>query len=97
MIYHGPLKPLEKVLLQSPLVPWAYFASNFYHNVYWYPFVGRKRVKEALDTRWGRLFREYGSGEVVMPGMERKTVLQAVVGLTLASALTAGLIHLLRR
>ena len=97
MIYHGPLKPLEKVLLQSPLVPWAYFASNFYHNVYWYPFVGRKRVKEALDTRWGRLFREYGSGEVVMPGMERKTVLQAVVGLTLASALTAGLMHLLRR
>ncbi len=97
MIYHGPLKPLEKVLLQSPLVPWAYFASNFYHNVYWYPFVGRKRVKEALDTRWGRLFREYGNGEVVMPGMERKTVLQAVVGLTLAAALTAGLIHLLRR
>ncbi|HEX2980167.1 MAG TPA: DUF362 domain-containing protein, partial [Anaerolineaceae bacterium] len=25
MIYHGPLKPLEKVLLQSPLVPWSYF------------------------------------------------------------------------
>ena len=41
MIYHGWLKPLEKTLLQSPLVPWAYFASNFYHNVYWYPFVGR--------------------------------------------------------
>ena len=33
LIYHGPLKPFEKVLLQSPLVPWSYFASNFYHNV----------------------------------------------------------------
>ncbi|HLE23831.1 MAG TPA: DUF362 domain-containing protein [Anaerolineales bacterium] len=87
MIYHGWLKPLEKVLLQSPLVPWSYFASNFYHNVYWYPFVGRRRVREALRTRWGRLFREYGDGQVVMPGMEPKTVLQAVVVLALLAVL----------
>jgi uncharacterized protein (DUF362 family) len=92
LIYHGPLKPLEKLLLQSPLVPWSYFASNFYHNVYWYPFIGRKRVESALDTRWGQHFKDYGDGEVVMPGMEPKTVVQAVVGLTLLAALTiAGL------
>jgi uncharacterized protein (DUF362 family) len=92
LIYHGPLKPFEKVLLQSPLVPWSYFASNFYHNVYWYPFVGRKRVESALDTRWGQLFKEYGDGQVVMPGMEPKTVVQAVVGLTLLTILgIAGL------
>ena len=78
MIYHGWLKPFEKLLLQSPLVPWAYFASNFYHNVYWYPFVGRKRVEEALKTKWGQLFKKYGDGKVVMPGMERKTVIQAL-------------------
>lgn len=80
MIYHGPLKPFEKILLQSPLVPWSYFASNFYHNVYWYPFVGRKRVQAALQTKWGRLFKEYGDGNVVMPGMEPKTVIQAAIG-----------------
>ena len=57
LIYHGPLKPFEKLLLQSPIVPWSYFASNFYHNVYWYPFVGRKRVEAALQTKWGQLFR----------------------------------------
>jgi len=96
MIYHGPLKPLEKILLQSPLVPWAYFASNFYHNVYWYPFVGRKRVQAALDTKWGRLFRSYGDGGVVLPGMEPKTVVQAVVGLTVLAVLTVGGISLLR-
>jgi len=83
LIYHGPLKPLEKLLLQSPLVPWSYFASNFYHNVYWYPFVGRKRVAAALKNPWGQLFASYGDGEVVMPGMEPKTVIQAIVGLTL--------------
>ncbi len=81
MIYHGPLKPFEKILLQSPLVPWSYFASNFYHNVYWYPFVGRKRVEAALQTKWGKLFKEYGDGQVVMPGMEPKTVIQAMIAL----------------
>jgi len=97
LIYHGPLKPFEKLLLQTPLVPWAYFASNFYHNVYWYPFVGRKRVRSALETRWGQLFRSYGDGEVVMPGMEPKTVLQAVVGLTLLSLLAVAGVCLLRK
>ncbi len=95
LIYHGPLKPLEKVLLQSPLVPWSFFASNFYHNVYWYPFVGRPRVEAALNTKWGRLFREYGDGQVVMPGMEPKTVLQAVVGLTVMTVFGMGLAALM--
>ena len=93
LIYHGPLKPLEKMLLQSPLVPWSYFASNFYHNVYWYPFVGRKRVEAALQTKWGHKFEQYGNGEVVLPGIEPKTVIQAVVGLTLLTATLAGLVY----
>jgi hypothetical protein len=78
-------------------VPWSYFASNFYHNVYWYPFVGRKRVRSALETRWGQLFRSYGDGEVVMPGMEPKTVLQAVVGLTLFILLAMAGVYLLSK
>jgi uncharacterized protein (DUF362 family) len=86
LIYHGPLKPLEKLLLQTPLVPWSYFASNFYHNVYWYPFVGRKRVESALKTQWGQKFASYGDGQVVMPGMEPKTVVQAAAGLALLGA-----------
>jgi len=97
MIYHGPLKPLEKVLLQGPLVPWSYFASNFYHNVYWYPFVGRKRVEAALATPWGQLFKNYGDGGVVMPGVEPKTVVQAGAALTAAAAVAGGLIWMLSR
>lgn len=92
MIYHGPLKPFEKVLLQSPLVPWSFFASNFYHNVYWYPFIGRKRVEEALKTPWGQLFRDYGDGNVVMPGMEPKTVKQAAAGAGILAIIIALLI-----
>jgi uncharacterized protein (DUF362 family) len=88
LIYHGALKPFESALLRSPVVPWSYFASNFYHNVYWYPFVGRPRVESALDTKWGRLFASYGNGEVVMPGMEPRTA--AIAGTAVLGLLIAG-------
>lgn len=96
MIYHGPLKPFEHLLLRSPLVPWSYFASNFYHNVYWYPFVGRKRVAAALETKWGRLFQDYGGDAglegAVLPGLERRTAAIALLGLAgVLSVIGAGL------
>ena len=59
LIYWGPLKPLERLLLRTPIVPWAYFASNVYHNDYWLRFVGRKRIAEAMKTDWGKLFQSY--------------------------------------
>ncbi|MFZ2097705.1 MAG: DUF362 domain-containing protein [Anaerolineales bacterium] len=93
LIYHGWLHTFEKPLLRSPLVLWAYFASNFYHNVYWYPFIGRKRVMAALDTRWGKLFQSYGDGQVVMPGMEPKTVIQAAAGFAFLLAIVGGLAY----
>ncbi len=90
LIYHGPLKPFENLLLRTPLVPWSYFASNFYHNVYWYPFVGRPRVRAALQTKWGRLFQAYGDGKVVMPGMQPETAAIALGGLVALTALLVG-------
>jgi uncharacterized protein (DUF362 family) len=94
MIYHGALKPFEALLLRSPIVPWSYFASNFYHNVYWYPVVGRKRVEAALDTPWGELFQQYGA-EVglegaVLPSVETKTLLQGAAGLAGLAATVGG-------
>ncbi len=59
LIYWGPLKPLENLLLRSPVVPWAFFASNLYHNQYWLRFIGRKRIREAMKTDWGELFKNY--------------------------------------
>lgn len=59
-IYWGPLKPLERFLLRSPIVPWSYLASRLYYDIYWYHFVGVKRVREMINTDWGRLFMRYG-------------------------------------
>ncbi len=94
LIYHGPLKPLENLLLRSPLVPWSYVASNVYHNVYWYPVHGRRRVKEALQTKWGQLFLSYDDGKVVLPGPDPVGTAIVVGGL---AALVAGMVSIARR
>ena len=59
LIYWGPLKPLENMLLRSPLVGLAFLASNVYHNGYWLKTIGRRRIKDALKTEWGELFKSY--------------------------------------
>lgn len=50
---------LEKLLLQSIITPWSYFASNLYHDYYWYNFVGANRLKTYYRSDWGQLFKHY--------------------------------------
>lgn len=59
MLRKGFLRFLEKPLLHSPLVVWAPFASNLYHDFLWYPTIGRKRIREFTKTTWGSLFDRY--------------------------------------
>ena len=59
MIYWGPLKALEHLLLRTVVALWSYAASYLYHDVYWYNVVGRARVKKALQTDRGKLFASY--------------------------------------
>lgn len=59
VIRKGFLRPLERILLHSPLVVWAPFASNVYHDWMWYPTVGRSRINAFMRTEWGQLFRTY--------------------------------------
>ena len=59
LIYWGPLKRLERLLLQTWIAPWSFLASRAYHDLYWYNIVGRRRVARALQTEWGRLFQRY--------------------------------------
>jgi uncharacterized protein (DUF362 family) len=58
-IYWGPLKPLEHLLLRTPIVPWSFVASRFYHDYYWYNVHGKKIARKFLQTGWGALFTSY--------------------------------------
>ncbi len=50
----------EKLILHTFITPWSYLASRLYHDVYWYNFVGRKRIGKYLDSDWGKLLSDYG-------------------------------------
>jgi uncharacterized protein (DUF362 family) len=62
LLRKGPLRFLEKIALHSPLVVWAPAASNFYHDLVWYPTVGKSIIRKFSMTEWGRLFEKYKSG-----------------------------------
>jgi uncharacterized protein (DUF362 family) len=59
MLRKGFLRPLEKLLLHTPLIVWAPLASNIYHDFLWYSTVGRKRIREFMKTEWGALWQRY--------------------------------------
>jgi uncharacterized protein (DUF362 family) len=59
LIRKGFLRPFERLLLHSPLVVWAPFASNVYHDMMWYPTVGQSRIRDFMRTEWGALFKQY--------------------------------------
>ena len=59
MLRLGPLSFLEGIFLKSPLVVWAPLASNIYHDVFWYPTIGKRIINKFKETEWGKLFDKY--------------------------------------
>jgi hypothetical protein len=55
-IYWGPLKRPLEWSLRTWMAPWSYLASVGYHDLYWYPTHARKRMSQAMQSDWGRLF-----------------------------------------
>ncbi|MDJ0762749.1 MAG: DUF362 domain-containing protein [Myxococcota bacterium] len=55
-IYWGRLKHLVEWSLKTWLAPWSYLASVIYHDLYWYPKNGNRRVHQVMKSDWGRLF-----------------------------------------
>ncbi|KPJ50096.1 iron-sulfur cluster-binding protein [candidate division TA06 bacterium DG_26] len=59
MLRRGTLRFLKRIALHSPLWMWAPIASYLYHDVFWYPLIGRWKCRKFLNTSWGRLFQKY--------------------------------------
>ncbi len=69
MLRRGPLRFLEHIALHSPLMVWAPFASNVYHDWLWYPTIGRAIIRRYEQTPWGRLFRTYAERGTLADGL----------------------------
>ena len=60
LFWRSPLKIFQKLLFRTPLVNIFIFASEMYHDRFWYPYSGRKVVDNWLASDpWGRLFTSY--------------------------------------
>jgi hypothetical protein len=59
LIYWGPLRKPMEWSLKTVLAPWAYIASVIYHDSFWYPANAERRMKQVLDSPWGRLFENW--------------------------------------
>jgi uncharacterized protein (DUF362 family) len=67
-IYWGPLKKPIEWSLKTVLAPWAYVASVVYHDSFWYPFLAKTKMREALESEWGRLFRNWETARATEAG-----------------------------
>ncbi len=58
LLWHdSPLKHLQKLFFQTPLVNIFIFASEFYHDKFWYTSKGVPVVKKWMqESPWGQLF-----------------------------------------
>jgi hypothetical protein len=59
MVRKGPLKFLYPLFKSEFFFLGPTFASMIYHDMLWYPTIGKSRIKEFFETEWGRKFQNY--------------------------------------
>jgi hypothetical protein len=60
IVWFGPLKPVQNVLMRTPLVNLFILGSEVYHDYYRWPARDRRVFENWLaNTPWGSLFQEY--------------------------------------
>ena len=72
IVWFGPLKPMQNVLMRTPLVNLFILGSEVYHDYYRWPARDRGVFESWLaNTSWGQLFQEYHrSGSLAAPGLQ---------------------------
>jgi uncharacterized protein (DUF362 family) len=55
----GKLSFLEPLLHSKLFFTLPILGSLLYHDMFWYPFIGKKRIEEFMETDWGKLFQDY--------------------------------------
>ncbi|NPV86009.1 MAG: DUF362 domain-containing protein [Anaerolineae bacterium] len=60
LLWRSPLRIFQKLLFRTPLVNLFIFASEYYHDHFWYPQNGVKVVQKwKRESPWGQLFEKY--------------------------------------
>ena len=59
--YPGAARRLGQAALGTPLAAPVARAADLYHDLLWYPLIGRRRLAHFWTTPWGRLFGQYAA------------------------------------
>jgi hypothetical protein len=59
MVRKGPLQFLNPLMRNKLFMAFPILASLIYHDMFWYPTVGKRRIKKFMKTEWGKLFQEF--------------------------------------
>lgn len=55
----GALSFVEPMLFHTGLFKACVFGSAFYHDMLWYPTIGKRIISEFNKGKWGKLFAQY--------------------------------------
>ncbi|MHA1291742.1 MAG: DUF362 domain-containing protein [Promethearchaeota archaeon] len=59
MVRKGPLQFINPLLKNEIFFLGPILGSLIYHDMLWYPTIGKRRIKQFMKTEWGHLFKEY--------------------------------------
>ncbi|MBW2307854.1 MAG: DUF362 domain-containing protein [Deltaproteobacteria bacterium] len=60
LLWFSPLKKMQKLFFQTPLVYFFVFGSYIYHDFIWWPLKGKRIMAQLRETsQWARLFDQY--------------------------------------
>jgi uncharacterized protein (DUF362 family) len=59
LLWFTPLAKVQALFFKTPLVHAFIWGSALYHDRYWWPVHGTRRMAEVARTGWGRLFQAY--------------------------------------
>jgi uncharacterized protein (DUF362 family) len=59
LLWFTPLAKIQGLFFKTPLVHAFIWGSATYHDHYWWPVHGTKRMAEIAKSPWGRLFQAY--------------------------------------
>ncbi len=59
MVRKGKLSFLHPLMHNKLFMTLPILGSLVYHDMFWYPTIGKKRIKEFMETEWGKKFESY--------------------------------------
>ncbi|NVM37242.1 MAG: DUF362 domain-containing protein [Candidatus Lokiarchaeota archaeon] len=59
MVRKGSLQFLYPLFKSKLFFLGPIYASMIYHDMFWYPTIGKRRIREFSQTKWGKIFSNY--------------------------------------